>query len=275
MFSGLCITEPRIDRCITCHTLEEELGRIAIAKHPAEGEGTGQAESRKVFIRGVQGSPELAKTLELLLGVSKIGAGTFEHLLGPPSRFARVSGDGSMTHDRPFDRGTIEASNPTTRSPPMKPSVEPPVESSTVSLSEASRLLSKPENTIREWIKTEKLHAHRDSRGRWLIRRHDLMAYIATKSSTEGRPGATSNATSKARSHIEGSTEPTAEPSTTRYIRSLEDSLNRERHINDELRQQLRQVEQERTQHMAEMRAMLSKDGSGGKEGVLSRWIRR
>jgi excisionase family DNA binding protein len=157
----------------------------------------------------------------------------------------------------------------------MKQSTEPSVEPSTVSLSEASRLLSKPENTIREWIKTSKLQAHRDSRGRWLIRRHDLMAFIAVKGSTEGRPGATSNPTSKARSNVEGSTEPTVEPSTTRYIRSLEDSLDRERRINDELRQQLRHVEQERTQHIAEMRAMLSKDGSGGKEGVLSRWIRR
>ena len=86
----------------------------------------------------------------------------------------------------------------------MKTSVEPSVEPSTVSLSEASKLLSKPENTIREWIKTEKLHAHRDSRGRWLIRRHDLMAYLATKGSTEGRPGATSKATPKARSNVEG-----------------------------------------------------------------------
>jgi excisionase family DNA binding protein len=157
----------------------------------------------------------------------------------------------------------------------MKQRTEPSVEPSTVSLSEASKLLSKPENTIREWIKTAKLHAHRDSRGRWLIQRDDLMAFVAVKGSTEGRPGATSKATPKVHSRIEGSTEPTTEPSTSRYIRSLEDSLERERRINDELRAKISGMDQERTQHMAEMRAMLSKDGNGGKEGVLSRWIRR
>ena len=156
----------------------------------------------------------------------------------------------------------------------MKHTVEPSVEPSAVSLSEASRLLSKPENTIREWIKTSKLPAHRDSRGRWLIRHHDLMAFIVTKSSVEGRSGATSNTGSKARTHDQLSTEPSTETSNTRYVRSLEDSLERERRINDELRARLAGMEQERTQHLAEMRALLSKDAAS-KDGVLSRWIRR
>jgi len=156
----------------------------------------------------------------------------------------------------------------------MKQNVEPSAEPSVVSLSEASRLLSKPENTIREWIKTLKLPAQRDPRGRWIIRRSDLMAFIVTRSSTEGRPGATSKAAPKVLSSSEGSTEVSVEPSAGRYVRSLEDSLDRERRINDELRAKITTMEQERTQHMAEMRAMLSRDG-GGKEGVLSRWIRR
>lgn len=141
---------------------------------------------------------------------------------------------------------------------------------STVSLSEASRLLSKPENTIREWIKTQKLQAHRDSRGRWLIHRHDLMAFVVTKGSAEGRLGATSNSSSKVRAHEQGTTE----SSNGRYVRSLEDSLDRERRINDELRAKIAVMEQERTQHLAEMRALLSKDQSQN-EGIISRWIRR
>jgi len=54
----------------------------------------------------------------------------------------------------------------------------------------------------------------------------------------------------------------------------LAEALDRERRINDELRQRVRELEQERTQHLAEMRALLSKS-SDGKDGVLSRWIRR
>lgn len=149
----------------------------------------------------------------------------------------------------------------------MLPVVEPSVETSTVSLSEASRLLSKPENTIREWIKSSKIKAHRDPRGRWLILRKDLMDFVVTKSSTEARSGAMSKAASKAESKTKASTEPTTE----RYVRSLESSLERERAINDELRIKISALEQERTQHIAEMRAILNKDT----EGFLSRWIRR
>lgn len=156
----------------------------------------------------------------------------------------------------------------------MKPAIEPSVEPSTVSLAEASRLLAKPENTIREWIKSSKLPAHRDSRGRWLIKRHDLMSIAVTRASVEPRPGATSKATSKGHHHAEGSVEPSTEPSNNRYVRSLEATLEREQRINDELRSRVLVLEQERTQHMAEMRALLSRDGVG-KEGVLSRWIRR
>jgi hypothetical protein len=44
------------------------------------------------------------------------------------------------------------------------------------------------------------------------------------------------------------------------------DALDRERKINDELRLQIRSLEQERTQHIAEMRALLT----GKNEGLLS-----
>ena|GEM_PF-3041464 len=156
----------------------------------------------------------------------------------------------------------------------MKPTIEPSVEPSTVSLTEASRLLAKPENTIREWIKSSKLPAHRDSRGRWLIARHDLMSFAVTRGSVEPRLGASSKAASKRHKQAEGSVDGSTEPSSSRYVRSLEATLEREQRINDELRARVVVLEQERTQHMAEMRALLSRDGAG-KEGVLSRWIRR
>ena len=150
----------------------------------------------------------------------------------------------------------------------MKTISEPSTEATTVSLAEASRLLAKPENTIREWIKSSKLQAFRDVRGRWLIKRHDLMAFIATKASSEPRSGASSNGESKARANVEASTV----GSTERYVRSLENSLERERRLNDELRTKIQGLEQERTQHLAEMRAILSKDQ---RDGVVSRWFRK
>ncbi len=152
----------------------------------------------------------------------------------------------------------------------MKQSHEPSTEASKLSLSEASKLISKPENTIREWIKTSKVAAHRDPRGRWLIKREDLMAFVVTKGSTEGRPGASAKSTPKLHLNSESSTV----TSEQRYIRSLEDSLDRERRINDELRTRILMMEQERTQHLAEMRSLLSKDFSS-KDGILSRWIRK
>ena len=44
--------------CITCHTLEKELPRIAIADHLAEGVGTSQAEFGGVCIEGGLGVTE-------------------------------------------------------------------------------------------------------------------------------------------------------------------------------------------------------------------------
>jgi hypothetical protein len=57
-------------------------------------------------------------------------------------------------------------------------------------------------------------------------------------------------------------------------LKEAREALARERTANDELRLHIRELEKERTQHLAEMRAMLSRD-LNGKEGVISRWIRR
>jgi BMFP domain-containing protein YqiC len=64
------------------------------------------------------------------------------------------------------------------------------------------------------------------------------------------------------------------DPTVAKYIDSLQETVAREREENKELRGRIRELEQERTQHLAEMRALLSKEASG-KEGVLSRWIRK
>lgn len=142
----------------------------------------------------------------------------------------------------------------------------PTVETTTVTLSQASKLLDRPENTIREWIKIGRLTGRRDSRGRWIIERSELMACAYERPQTVSRLGATSKATARIESATEASTE--------RYIRSLEGGLDRERRINDDLRNQIKQLEGERSQHLAEMRALLTKDAKTT-DGVLSRWLRR
>ena len=57
-------------------------------------------------------------------------------------------------------------------------------------------------------------------------------------------------------------------------FRRVEDQLAETKKERNELRLQLRDLEKERSQHLAEMRALLSKDARAT-DGVISRWLRR
>jgi len=104
----------------------------------------------------------------------------------------------------------------------------------------------------------------KDANGGWLIREEDLRAYMATtlasKKTTHGAPK---------RQGVQGAsaTAGTMDPT----VMVLTEALRRERHINDELRGQNKEFQGEILKLTAEMRAILSKDGSG----MLSRWLRK
>lgn len=143
-----------------------------------------------------------------------------------------------------------------------------------LTLSEAAKAVSRGTNTVRDWVKNGNVHAKRNALGHWLIERDSLLSYAANEGSTEGprRPRGAEALTHRA---------PTAGFTVTHggvgndaLVRAQEREIDLLRQLLKEERERCKKLEEERTQHLAEMRALLSKD-STGKEGVLSRWIRR
>lgn len=147
-----------------------------------------------------------------------------------------------------------------------------------ISLTEASRRANVSTTSVRRWITSGKLKASKTQGDEWVIDPDDLHLFLIRQSGgqvppTSPRPfgGKRTGATT---------VPPTVSPTVgggdgyAEALKEAREALSRERRINDELRARVTALEQERTQHMAEMRALLSKDAAS-KEGVLSRWIRR
>jgi hypothetical protein len=138
-----------------------------------------------------------------------------------------------------------------------------------VTLPEASAMIERGQTTVREWVQERLVTARKDSRGRWLIERDSLLARAAIEAAATGRTreGATSLPTKRPRpSHAEPRAEPS--PEVVTILRAENDHLKQ---LLREERERCRRLEEERTQHLAEMRALLSKDG----DGMLSRWFRK
>jgi len=140
-----------------------------------------------------------------------------------------------------------------------------------VSLPEAAAMIERGQTTIREWLQEGLLRARKDARGRWLIERDSLLARAAVEGTYGGRQRAGAAGASSVRSRTSHA-EPTSDG--TELIATLRTENDYLKQLLREERERCRRLEEERTQHLAEMRALLSKD-SGGKDGVLSRWIRR
>ena len=154
--------------------------------------------------------------------------------------------------------------------------------SDNLSLAEASRRADVTPTSVRRWIASGKLKAFKNKHDEWIIDpdtlHHFLIQHVGQRipplqSQVGGgrRGGATGG------SAIVAPKVPTTVGGDHGYVEALKEAreaLARERTINDELRIHIREIEKERTQHLAEMRAMLSRD-SIGKDGVLSRWMRR
>ena len=151
-----------------------------------------------------------------------------------------------------------------------------------LSLAEASRRADVTPTSVRRWIASGKLKASKNKHDEWVIDPDILHHFLIQQSGIRSpqpapqvgggrRGGATRSGATVA---------PTVVPTAggdSGYLEALKEAreaLARERTANDELRLHIRELEKERTQHLAEMRAMLSRD-LNGKEGVLSRWIRR
>jgi excisionase family DNA binding protein len=133
----------------------------------------------------------------------------------------------------------------------------PMAASETLSVSQAAKRAAVSPSTIRRWIDSGAIKHSTSSEGWRLITAQDLMGYLSQHGPETPRivRGAS------AREAPVVSTGATGEA-----LKIALEALDRERKINDELRAQVRSLEQERTQHIAEMRALLS----GKSEGLLS-----
>ena len=146
---------------------------------------------------------------------------------------------------------------------------------SELTLGGAAKAVSRGTTTVREWVKNGYIRARRNELGHWLVEHDSLLAYASSEGAEEGprRPRGAEALTNR------GSTFSTTVAYGTNpndaLLRAHEREIEHLRDLLKEERARCSKLEEERTQHMAEMRALLSKDGNGGKEGVLSRWIRR
>lgn len=141
--------------------------------------------------------------------------------------------------------------------------------SDTVSIPEASKLISRPENTIRDWVKNELVNGFRDDRGRWRVDRSSLLVRASEIATT--RPSVLNGPqrTVTGATYSKASSEPVSEV----YVQSLVATVEHERKINDELRHQVNHLQTQLVQLTHEMKAMLDKQSP--LDGVLSRWLRK
>jgi hypothetical protein len=146
--------------------------------------------------------------------------------------------------------------------------------STELTLGEAAKAVSRGANTVRDWVKNGNVRAKRNAMGHWLIERDSLLSYAANEGSAEGPRRPRGAEALSHRAPTVGSTVSHGGASNDALVRAQEREIDLLRQLLREERERCKKLEEERTQHLAEMRALLSKD-STGKEGVLSRWIRR
>lgn len=152
--------------------------------------------------------------------------------------------------------------------------------SATLTMKEAVKLSGKSEATLRRLISQKEVSARKDLDGRYVIAEESLRHYLVTKAQPpqvatgSSRHGASSRGRDVGDGAHGGGRDEGVVTALRDLIAQLREDLERERRRADTLETRLIASQAERTQHMAEMRALLSRDGAG-KEGVLSRWIRR
>lgn len=149
-------------------------------------------------------------------------------------------------------------------------------EAAVISLNEAAVMVGKGDSTVRLWLKNGVVQGHKDSNGCWAVERNSLLAHVAIEGGKKPQRKIRGAESRNNSDHIA----PSAEPASDLVI-ALREALSRERQLLDDstrrveiLEARIAHLERERTQHLAEMRALLSKDPKAT-DGVLSRWLRR
>ena len=133
----------------------------------------------------------------------------------------------------------------------------------TLTVTQAAKVAGVSVSTIRRWIDDGFLTAARTPEGWRIVQHHHLMEALSRNSHARSAQPPTSRAEA---SH-EAPTMRVLEEALERERQNVE----RERRINDELREQLKRFENEIFKLTAEMQALLSKDSP---TGMLSRWVK-
>ncbi len=124
-----------------------------------------------------------------------------------------------------------------------------------LSLHEASKMSGKSLATVRRWARENLIEAEKNSSGHWEIPTRHFKAYLA-------------NGVNLHEASMD--TKDEAQAVQNEASRMLHEALNRERKINDELREQIKEKDSALLKLTFEMKAMLE-DKPGG---IISRWIR-
>ena len=129
-----------------------------------------------------------------------------------------------------------------------------------IPLSEAARLVEKTPGALRRLVNEGRLQAHKDQKGRHLVRREEGIAHYADTH----RSGA--------------STDRSEDRSSDPLLQALRDqvailraALDQDRHEKAELRIQNRELQSQLVKFAAEMQAILSRET----KGKLSQWFRK
>ena len=126
-----------------------------------------------------------------------------------------------------------------------------------IDIHEASKMSGKSKSTVKRWAKNQLIVSKKNNSGHWTFDPQSIKEYlaqhgtIATHEATKNQPHPTDWVSMN-------------------HLRSVHDSLDRERKINDELREQNRKLQGEITQLTHEIKSILSKES----KSLISRWLR-
>lgn len=130
---------------------------------------------------------------------------------------------------------------------------------SDVSLADAAKAVGKSAVTLRALVNNGKLKSYMKGRAHF-VNLNDVTALFASRSPSAQRSGASASEAS----------EQALLNALQAQLRASEFSLQRERQINDSLREEISGLRSELLKMMSEMKALLQKED----KGLLSRWIR-
>ena len=136
-----------------------------------------------------------------------------------------------------------------------------------LSINEAAKFSGKSVSTIRRWITNGSLKSTLTKEGWHRISHGDLMTTLSQIT----RGPSTVNNPIKQGATIDTSTSMSWSTHEHPVVKVLEDSLNHERKLNSEQREQIRKLEDEVVKLNAEIKALLSEKSPSD---MLSRWVK-